>query len=115
MIEVTIKNYLSSNLNDIPVLFEKPKEKPEEYVIISTLDGGMVDHVPASTLSFIVGAKSYYKARVLEGRVKQLLNNSIELESVSLAKIGGESGKTVADQQTYEYTLIYNFYHYEED
>lgn len=115
MIEVTIKDYLQRELNNIPVLFERPKNKPNKYVIIHELDAGKVNQVPAITLEFIIGAKTYYSARELCGQVRHLLEMSIQLPTISHAGIGGENGGYDESNSDYEYDLIFNFIHYEED
>ena len=52
MIETTLRNYLLENLTNIPVLFERPKEKPSKYVLIHGIDAGMTNHISAATFSF---------------------------------------------------------------
>lgn len=114
MIEVTLRNYLVENLENIPVLFEKPKVKPAKYVLIHGLDCGVINHIQADTFSFTSIAPSYYEAKALSDRVKALLFNSIELPTISSAKLGGQNGSALASESAYEYELIFNFYHYEE-
>lgn len=115
MIETTIKGYLDQELKTIPVLFELPKTKPSKYVIIHEIDAGMTDHIRANTFEFIIGAESFYDARVLCGEVRTLLDSATSLSTISSAKIGGEHSGYNATNDRYEYTLIFNFYHYEED
>lgn len=115
MIEVTVKKYLADNLQNIPVLFERPKTKPNRYVLIHEIDAGKTNEVRAITLEFICGAKSYYSARELCGQVRRLLELSAILPSISSAKIGGENGGYNENNSDYEYDLIFNFTHFEED
>jgi hypothetical protein len=114
MIEVVLRDYLVENLEDIPVLFEKPKTKPDKYVLIHGIDSGVVNHIPADTFSFISTAPSFYEAKLLSDRVRALLFDSIELPTISSAKLGGQNGRAVASESAYEYEIIFNFYHYEE-
>lgn len=114
MIEVVLRDYLKENLENIPVLLEKPKRKPATYVLIHGIDSGRINHIPADTLSFTSIAPSLYEAKVLSDRVKTLLFDSIELPTISSAKLGGQNGSAVAYESAYEYELIFNFYHYEE-
>ena len=111
MIEVTLREYLDET---IPVLFEKPKTKPEKYVLIHGIDSGVINHIQADTFSFTSIAPSYYEAKVLSDRVKALLFDSIQLPTISSAKLGGQNGSANATEAAYEYELIFNFYHYEE-
>ena len=114
MIEVTLREYLDSNLETIPVLFEKPKTKPDKYVLIHGIDSGRINYINADTFSFTCIAKSYYEAKLLSDRVKALLFDSIQLPTISSAKLGGQNGSANATEAAYEYELIFNFYHYEE-
>lgn len=114
MIETTLRNYLLENLTNIPVLFERPKEKPSKYVLIHGIDAGMINHISAVTFSFTAIAPSFYEAKTLSDTVKTLLFNSISLPSISSAKLGGQNGSAVATESAYEYELIFNFYYFEE-
>lgn len=114
MIEVTLKNYLDEKLETIPVLFEKPKTKPQSYVVIHGLDSGITNHIQADTFSFLCIAPSFYEAKLLSDRVKLVLLDSIQLPQISSAKLGGQNSSANATTASYEYELIFNFYHYEE-
>lgn len=115
MIEVTLKEYLMEKIPGLPVLFEKPKSKPERYVLIKELDEGLVNHINAATFSFTSIAPSFYESKVLSNMVKSALFESTSLPAISSAKLGGQSGSAVATESAYEYELIFNFYYYEED
>ena len=114
MIEVVLREYLDENLKTIPVLFEKPKVKPDKYVLIHGIDSGVINHIQADTFSFTSIAPTYYEAKVLSDQVKKLLFDSIQLPTISSAKLGGQNGSANAIEAAYEYELIFNFYHYEE-
>ena len=115
MIDVTIRDYLVTELKTVPVLFEKPKTKTIPYVILHEIDEGYLNHIPAITFAVTIGADSMYNARVLSNQVKSLLLNAISLPTVSKASLGGASNRAVAGESVYEYELIFNFYHFEEE
>ena len=115
MIDVTIRNYLVTNLANVPVLFEKPKTKTIPYVILHEIDAGVINHIPAVTFAVTIGADSMYNAKVLSNQVKSLLLNAISLPTVSKASLGGSNSRAVASESVYEYELIFNFYHFEEE
>lgn len=115
MIEVTLRDYLLENLTNIPVLFEKPKDKPQKYVLVRGIDVGMRNQISAATFSFTAIAPSFYEAKLLSDEVKALLFDSIKLPTISSAKIGGQNGSAVATESAYEYELIFNFYYFEEE
>lgn len=119
MIDVTLRNYLIAGLQqtglNVPVLFEKPKTKTIPYVIMHEIDSGIVNHIPAITFAVTIIADSMYNAKVLSNTVKSLLLNAISLPTVSSASLGGSNSRAVASESTYEYELIFNFYHFEEE
>jgi len=115
MIDVTIRDYLVENLTRVPVLFEKPKTKTIPYVILREIDAGVINHIPAITFAVTIGADSMYNAKVLSNQVKALLLNAASLPTVSKASLGGSNSRAVASESVYEYELIFNFYHFEEE
>lgn len=114
MIEIVLKEYLEEHLN-VPVLLEKPKNKPSSYVLIHGIDVGRTNHIDASTITFTSIAPTLYTAKVLSDNVKSLLYDSIQLPTISSANIGGQRGGANAAQSAYEYELIFNFHYYEEE
>lgn len=119
MIDVTIRNYLLAGLQqaglNVPVLFEKPKNKTIPYIVLHEIDSGVVNHIPAITFAVTIIADSMYNAKVLSNQVKSLLLNAISLPTVSKASLGGSNSRAVASESVYEYELIFNFYHFEEE
>lgn len=119
MIDVTIRNYLLTGLQqvglNVPVLFEKPKNKTIPYIVLHEIDSGIVNHIPAITFAVTIIADSMYNAKVLSNQVKSLLLNAILLPTVSKASLGGSNSRAVANESVYEYELIFNFYHFEEE
>lgn len=114
MIEVALIEYLTDALNGVYVAMEKPKSKPETYVVLHKIDAGMVNQIAAATFSIMCYAPSLYKVTELAKEVKKALLN-MDVEEISSAKLGGESVSTRASEMTYESELIFNFNYYEED
>jgi hypothetical protein len=115
VIEVALRNYLEEELEDVPVVMERPKNPPEKYVLLRLTDGGMINHVDAATFFVDVFAKDLYSAAVLRDRVKDLMFNAITLDGISHASMGGERANTDSANHTYVYELTYNFYFYREE
>ena len=113
MLETIIRDYLVNNLA-VPVVLEKPANKPDEYVVLHKIDGGMTNKIPAGTLSVTCVSKTLYGAATLAQEVKDLLFMSVSLDNISSAKLGGEDGRTSPTERGYEYEIIFNFYYFEE-
>lgn len=112
MIEVDIREYLVEELETIPVLFERPKTKAVPCVLMQIIDEGYVDHIPAMTISFTVSHTSFYNAKELADQIKGLLLDSISLEDISKASLGGVNSTADSERGVYEYELIFNFIHF---
>ena len=52
MIETTVKNYLDSVLEGIPVYLEVPKPMPEKFIVFQMIDGGVDDLINEVTFEF---------------------------------------------------------------
>lgn len=119
MIDVTIRNYLINGLQDaglnVPVLFEKPKNKTIPYIILHEIDSGITNQISAITFAVTIISDSMYNAKVLSTTVKSLLLDAISLPEVSKASLGGSNSRAVASESAYEYELIFNFHYFEEE
>lgn len=111
MIEKIVRTYLHTEL-DIPVYIgEKPLNKPDEYVIIETIDYGRTDFIDAVTLDIFSYSTSMQKAAELNQAVMRTMSNIIEVPTISAAKLAG-GGQNI-DRQTkeYAYECIFNVYY----
>lgn len=111
MIEVTIRNYLEENMT-IPVLFEKPKNVPSEYVLMELIDDGNVNHVNTSVFKFHCHGQSLYESAEIAETVTDLLDESISLEQISSAKIQTKSSVVDSATKSYKYEITYTFTYY---
>lgn len=115
MIEVAIKNYLETELKNVPVLLEFPQEVPDEFVLLIKIDGGRKDYVSAATFRLEIRAHSLYGASVLAEKVKDAMFNAISLHEVSSSAIGGERQTSDTANNLYRYDLTYNIYYYTQE
>lgn len=114
MIDVLLKDYLDNELA-IPVVLEKPKQVPENYILIELIDGGEDNHINAATFQFHCHADSLYNAAVLADSVSALLKDAISLSAISKAQFGGKNPVINSATKTYKYVLTYNFVYYREE
>lgn len=113
MIDVLLKTYLENELG-IPVIFEKPKDVPESYVLIELTDEGKENHINSATFQFHCNSNSLYNSAVLTESVQELLENATTLPAISKSQIGGKSAYISVDKR-YKYILTYNFTYYREE
>ena len=107
MIEVDVIKYLSQTLG-VSVTGEKPTKKPNEYVVIETIDGGRTNLINAVTISIMSYAGTLLNASKLNDRVREAMYDIVALDDISSCKLGG--GSQAIDKQTkeYAYESIFN-------
>ena len=115
MIEVTIKDYLENNLNNVPVYMEYPKNPGKKFILLQLADGGQINYIDAATFFVTVYADSLYMAAELKEEVKKLLFQAVMLPSISSASLGQEQAGTDSANNMYQYNLTFNFYYFREE
>lgn len=114
MIEVTLYNYLTNALENVPVYMEIPEDTTNipKYVILEKIDAGLVDHIKTATIAADSYASSLYEAAELGELVKNALFNAITLDEISSVRLGGESSGNDTQKKRYKYECTINLYHY---
>jgi len=112
IIEAVVIEYLKNKLTNIPVYAEIPKNRPGKFVIVEKIEGGMTNHINASTLSIYSYANSMYEAAQLNESVKEYMLSIAELNTISGSKLGGDSRDIDSSNKEYRYECIFNLYHY---
>lgn len=115
MIEVTLRKYLSDNLENIAVVMEQPKNPPKEYVILRLVDYGKRNQIDAATFFVKVVSDTFFTASSLRDHVRSLLIEFTSLDSISHASIGGESASIDGANHVYNYDITLNVYFYGEE
>lgn len=114
MIEVTIREYLSDNL-DVPVLMEHPKTSKKKFILLQLADAGQTNHIDMATFFINVYADSLYDAAELKEKVKTLLFDAISLPGITKSTLGQDQAATDSANHLYQYNLTFNFYYYREE
>ena len=112
MIDVIVRDYLTTKLLNTVIAYEQPADRPNDYVLIQKIDGGEIDKIKASTFSIKARSTSQYNAAVKNESVKDAMFDIITLDAVSGIRQGGEYGRIDTSNKMYEYETIWNIYHY---
>ena len=115
MIEAKLREYLESELNNVSVVLEYPKNPPKKFVMLQLADGGCVNHIDAATFFVTVNAPSLYEAASLRETVKDLLLDAVSIPGISSAKLGSDRADIDTANHVYQYDLTFNFYYYREE
>lgn len=108
MIEKIILDYLKGVLS-VPVYCERPKEKPDEYVIVEKTNMTKTNLLYDSHIVIQSNAETLYKAMLLDSQVRDAMESDDIPVNVDL-----ESSYNLTDTatKTYRYQSAYNIYHY---
>lgn len=112
MIDVTIRDYLLTQITNTVIVFEQPQERPNEFILLQKIDGGETNKLKASTFSIKAKATNQYTAAVMNESIKSAMFEINTLDDVSGVRQGGEDGRIDTSNQMYEYETIWNVYHY---
>lgn len=107
MIEKIILDHLSSCLQ-IPVYLEHRDSEPDSFVLIERI-GSSTDNM-VTTVSFAIQSygPSMLEACKLNERVKDAMDRSIELNSLSKVSLDSDYNFTDTETKKYRYQAIYD-------
>ena len=111
MIEIIIKNYLDSKLEE-QVFLEKPSPDFGIYVVFEKISSSKSNHLPSATFAFQSYANSLYKAAELNERVKQAVENMIELDKIRSIKLNSDYNFTDKTTKEYRYQAVFDIKYY---
>lgn len=111
MIEKVLISYFSKEIT-VPIYAEIPSKPPKEFIVLRKMGGGLTNMVSAATISFESFSTSLQKAAELDAIVQRVAMDSISLDEISSAKLGGESSNIDTNNKRYSYESIFNFYYY---
>lgn len=112
MIDKTILNHLSNNL-DCGVYMEKPRDPAERsYVVIELTGQREEEHITQSTLAFQTYGESLLKAAELRDEVKAAVKTLIELDEVARVDLNSSYNFTDPSTKEYRYQTVFDITHY---
>lgn len=111
MIEIIIKNYLDSKLEE-QVFLEKPSPDYGIYVVFEKVGGNKNNHLSSATFAFQSYANSLYKAAELNEEVKEAIESMIELDEIRGIKLNSDYNFTDTATKEYRYQAVFDIKHY---
>ena len=110
MIEKIVLDYLKECL-DVPVYMERPKEEPNEYVLIEKTGGSTEDYINSATFALQSYADSMYSAAELNEKVKKAMDNIIILNDISKSKLNSDYNFTDTTKKKHRYQAVYDLFY----
>lgn len=106
MIEKIMLDYLSANLT-VPVFMEEPTEDHTAYVVIEKTGSAETNHIPTATLAFQSYGASLYDAATLNNTVKRVVNDAIQLDTISSVRLNSDYNFTDTTTKKYRYQAVF--------
>lgn len=110
LIEPIVLSYLQAKL-DVPVFMEIPAHPTDTFVTIQKIDAGERDHIFAVTLEIHSYAQSKFEAAELDDKVREAMENIVELDAISASKFGGGNDAPNTSTKMYRYRSYYNLFY----
>lgn len=111
MIELIVKNYLSTKL-EIPIVFEHQKNLPKRFILIQKTSGSRENFLNSSTIAIQSYGASLFDAAKLNEKIKNLMYDLITVAEVSRVKLNSDYNFTDTETKRYRYQAIFDIYHY---
>lgn len=111
MIEKIILDYLNEKL-EISAYMEEDPEMPEEYVLIEKTGSGIANHIRNATLAIQSYSLSKYKAALLNEKVKEVMENCIEMDDICSCELNSDYDYTDTTRKKYRYQAVFDIVHY---
>ena len=111
MIELIVKNYLSTKL-ETPIVFEHQKNLPKRFILIQKTSGSRENFLNSSTVAIQSYAESMFEAAKLNEKIKNLMYDLITVDEVSSVDLNSDYNFTDTETKQYRYQAIFDIHYY---
>ena len=113
MIEYIVKEHLEQNIENIPVVFEQPADKPDQYILIDKSGSGRANYINEAVIAIQSYGKTLNDALVLNEQVKTVMYDLIQVKKVSKCELDTDYNFSDKDTKTYRYQAVFNIIFHE--
>lgn len=112
MIEKVLYDYVKKN-SDKPVYLEVPDlTKVKDFFTIEKVGSSKENHINSSIIAIQSWATSLYEAASMNEYIKQIVENSIELNYICSVRLNSDYNFTDTDVKKYRYQALFDIVHY---
>lgn len=111
MIELIVKNYLSTKL-EIPIVFEHQINLPKRFILIQKTSGSRENFLNSSTIAIQSYAESMFESAKLNEKIKNLMYDLITVDEVSSVDLNSDYNFTDTETKQYRYQAIFDIHYY---
>lgn len=116
MIEVTVKDFLSSKV-DIPVLLEVPKNPSQRMIILEKTGGTRRNLIQSSIFAIQSYAPTKYEAAEMNEVIKRLMldgnDGIVTLDNIVSVSLNSDYDFTDTSSKRYRYQAVFDITYYE--
>lgn len=112
MIEKTVRDYLKTQLNDVPVYLEIPANPPKKFVFVQKTGSNESDHITSSIFAVQSYDSTLFKASTLNETVKAEMAEIIALDEIGAVRLNSDYPFPDADRKEYRYQALFEITHY---
>lgn len=111
MIEVELRTNLASKL-DCPVVLEQSPNMPSRFVLMMKTGSSKTDKLNSAIFAFQSYGKTAYEASLLNEKVKEAVEELIQLNIVSQVKLNSDYTFHDTETKRYRYQAVFDIHHY---
>ena len=112
MIEKTVRDYLTSKLNNVPVYLEIPSNCPKKFVFVQKTGSTEQDRIDTSVFAIQSYDETLFKASTLNEAVKTAMQEIVLLDNVGAVRKNSDYPFPDADRKEYRYQSVFEITHY---
>lgn len=112
MIEKTVLDYLSSELDPTPVYMERPINPPDEFILIEKTGSGILNTLRNATIVIQTHASSLYETALMNERVIDAMS-VMEIVGITSVKLNSDYNFTDTTTNLYRYQAVFDIYYKE--
>lgn len=113
MIELIVKEHLEQNITNVPVVFEQPASRPEQFILIDKTGSGRENYINEATIAIQSYGKTLSDALLLNEQVKSVMFDLIYNNKVSRCALDTDYNFTDKDSKIYRYQAVFNIIYFD--
>lgn len=112
MIETIILDYLNAHIDTIRAYMQRPKEKPDRFIIIEITGQSKTENIYHSTVAIQSYGTSLQDAAMIDDLVDDVMDGITELDKISAVRLNSSYNFTDGSTGEYRYQSVFAITHY---
>lgn len=112
MIEKIILDYLNEALETCQAYMERPKDKPDRFVLVEITGQRKVENIYYTTVAIQSYAESLYYAAELDDAIGVIMDSITALDEIASVELNSSYNFTDGSTGEYRYQSVFSLVHY---